>query len=239
MNKRVKYLIHLIVLIITIICLVQLMKYIDYNRVIDKKQPLFCYERRAYLDGGSLEWRGLGYAIFDIDSTEGYQNVKVGNWKTSISDFTSKEKEQNLKKLNIYMDQYNPKEETTGSQGIRLNGYSDEGRNIIDIISKAEFDNDTREYENSNYIIIIETIDSRKSYFISSKDEDTYLIDKDIGKAKLNKEDISTISKTLKRYNEYYGDTYKIRNKIILTAIIAMIVIINIIVLIIMKRKIK
>ena len=62
---------------------------VDYNRVKNKEKPIFCIRNPAgiSMDGGTIEYFGLGYKIIDFNRLNGYDEVKIGTWFMKYEDF--------------------------------------------------------------------------------------------------------------------------------------------------------
>jgi len=73
--------------IIGIIILGAVFAAVDYNRLTNKKEPIFCISMGQYLDGGTKEYIGLGYKIIDFNTLSGFDDVKIGPWFISYSDY--------------------------------------------------------------------------------------------------------------------------------------------------------
>ena len=62
---------------------------IDYNRVKKQEKPLFCIQHPAgvIMDGGTVEYFGLGYKVIDYNMLNGYDEIKIGSWFMKYEDF--------------------------------------------------------------------------------------------------------------------------------------------------------
>lgn len=62
---------------------------IDYNRVQKQEKPLFCIQHPAgvIMDGGTVEYFGLGYKVIDFNMLNGYDEIKIGSWFMKYEDF--------------------------------------------------------------------------------------------------------------------------------------------------------
>lgn len=72
---------------------------IDYNRVKNGEKPIFCIRNLAgiYMDGGTIEYFGLGYKIIDFNRLDGYDEVKIGTWSMKYEDFEEEyNKQENI-----------------------------------------------------------------------------------------------------------------------------------------------
>ena len=68
---------------------------IDYTRVKNGKNPIFCIRNLAgiYMDGGTIEYFGLGYKVIDFHTLAGYDDIKIGSWFMDYNDFEHEIKE--------------------------------------------------------------------------------------------------------------------------------------------------
>lgn len=73
--------------------------FIDYNRVKSQEKPIFCIQNPAgaILDGGTIEYFGLGYKVIDFNTLSGYDDIKIGTWFMDYSDFEEEIKEYEIK----------------------------------------------------------------------------------------------------------------------------------------------
>ena len=62
---------------------------IDYNRVQKQEKPLFCIQHPGgvIMDGGTVEYFGLGYKVIDYNMLNGYDEIKIGSWFMKYEDF--------------------------------------------------------------------------------------------------------------------------------------------------------
>lgn len=62
---------------------------VDYNRVKNQKKPIFCIKSPAggIMDGGTIEYLGLGYKVIDFHTIEGFDDIKIGTWFMDYNDF--------------------------------------------------------------------------------------------------------------------------------------------------------
>ena len=66
---------------------------IDYNRVQKQEKPIFCIKAGTYLDGGTVEYFGLGYKVIDFNTLAGFDDIKIGTWFMNYNDFDEEIKE--------------------------------------------------------------------------------------------------------------------------------------------------
>ena len=59
---------------------------IDFNMVAQNKKPMFCIVKNAYDDGGTVEYMGLFYKVFDYHILNGKQRVEFGTWFSSYNE---------------------------------------------------------------------------------------------------------------------------------------------------------
>ena len=86
MKKPVKILLIILVLLIAVwlMCFA-----VDYTRVQKQEKPIFCFtsSSKAYADGGTIEYIGLGYKVIDFNMLNGYDDMKIGTWFMKYDDF--------------------------------------------------------------------------------------------------------------------------------------------------------
>ena len=60
---------------------------IDHTRVKNNQIPIFCIPVGLAMDGGTVEYLGLGYKVIDFNTLTGYDDIKIGTWNMKYSDF--------------------------------------------------------------------------------------------------------------------------------------------------------
>jgi len=62
---------------------------VDYNRVKNQEKPIFCIKSPAggIMDGGTIEYFGLGYKVIDFHTIAGFDDIKIGTWFMDYNDF--------------------------------------------------------------------------------------------------------------------------------------------------------
>ena len=81
MKKTIK---TIVIIIILLSILGYLFYTIDKKRVSKQQVPIFCIKIRTILDGGTVEYLGLGYKIIIFHKLEGIENyyseTHIGSW---------------------------------------------------------------------------------------------------------------------------------------------------------------
>lgn len=73
--KRIINIVFVILLIIIAIIT------IDYVRVVKfEYTPLFAIKTKEYKDGGTKEYKGLGYKVIDYNQIQGRRDIEIGLW---------------------------------------------------------------------------------------------------------------------------------------------------------------
>ena len=76
---------------------------VDYNRVQKQEKPIFCIQNPdgGIMDGGTIEYFGLGYKVIDFHTLAGFDDIKIGTWFMDYNDFEEEIKayEKNIKKI--------------------------------------------------------------------------------------------------------------------------------------------
>lgn len=71
----------LVIIVFSIILVIILFFVVDCLRVSNNESPIFCISPFGkYLDGGTIEYFGLGYKIIDYNIIGGYHGFKIGTW---------------------------------------------------------------------------------------------------------------------------------------------------------------
>lgn len=72
---------------------------VDYNRVQKQEKPIFCIQNPAgiIMDGGTIEYFGLGYKVIDFHTIAGFDDIKIGSWFMDYNDFEEEMKEYEKK----------------------------------------------------------------------------------------------------------------------------------------------
>ena len=84
---------------------------VDYNRVKNGDNPIFCIRNLAgiIMDGGTIEYFGLGYKVIDFNMLNGYDEIKIGSWFMKYEDFEN---------------EYNNYTEELSNTKVVVNGYN-------------------------------------------------------------------------------------------------------------------
>ena len=121
---------------------------VDYNRVKNQKKPIFCIKSPAggIMDGGTIEYFGLGYKVIDFHTIAGFDDIKIGTWFMDYNDFEEEMKEYEER----FEEELRQNEDTIGDifnakiKAIReYNGITTiliEGLETNDINHRGEFD---------------------------------------------------------------------------------------------------
>lgn len=80
-----KKIIKIIVIIIIILSILGILFYtIDKEKISKQQTPIFCIKISTFLDGGTVEYLGLGYKIIifhRLESIENYYDgIHIGSW---------------------------------------------------------------------------------------------------------------------------------------------------------------
>ena len=88
---------------------------VDYDRVRNQKKPIFCIQNPAggIMDGGTIEYFGLGYKVIDFHTIAGFDDIKIGSWFMKYNDFEKEieEYEKNMKHNQLKILKYFLKKE--------------------------------------------------------------------------------------------------------------------------------
>lgn len=107
---------------------------VDYNRVKKNERPIFCIKNPAgtILDGGTLEFFGLGYKVIDFHTIAGFDDIKIGSWFMEYNDF------------NEEIQKYEKKfeEELNKNKEYAINLFELEEISSITIDTLAQYDNE-------------------------------------------------------------------------------------------------
>ena len=81
---------------------------VDYNRVKNGDNPIFCIRNLAgiYMDGGTIEYFGLGYKVIDFNMLNGYDEIKIGSWFMKYKDFEN-EYNDYVSDTKVIVNEYN------------------------------------------------------------------------------------------------------------------------------------
>lgn len=72
---------------------------VDYNRAKNQEKPIFCIQNPAgvIMDGGTIEYFGLGYKVIDFHTLAGFDDIKIGSWFMDYNDFKEEMKVYEMK----------------------------------------------------------------------------------------------------------------------------------------------
>ena len=185
-----------IVIILGLLCFV-----IDFVRVKNQQEPIFCIRKTIYRDGGTKEFYGLGYKVISFNKflNDGniFKRIVIGNWNIQYKDYEEQWNNSELKFKDIEL--YN-----------NLNGYMsstntdfEEGREILRILESLEFNEEINKNLENNYTIEISN-KSTITYYIKSNDN---YAEKEGKMGKISNEDL----KTLKAYIDKLINKYQMK----------------------------
>ena len=87
-----KFKIILVIMFIIVILGIIFYK-VDSNRAKNNQKPLFCIKTGTLLDGGTIEYLGIGYKVIDFHTLAGFDDIKIGTWFMEYDDFREEMKE--------------------------------------------------------------------------------------------------------------------------------------------------
>ncbi len=123
-RKTVK---NLLIACIVIVILLSTMIIADFNYVLQKQQPIFCFSQYIHDDGGTVEYTGLGYKIISYNAKYGRHDIDLGPV------FMSYDPQIDESKLKIEVDNKN---KTYNFEGIVENIEVVDGKTILTVVSK-------------------------------------------------------------------------------------------------------
>ena len=120
-----------ILIILFIIIVLGIVFYIvDSNRAKNNQKPLFCIKTGTLLDGGTIEYLGIGYKVIDFHTLAGFDDVKIGSWSTDYDDFRNE--------MKVYEERF---EETLGSGVVVIKDGKINNETLIEnFLNKASID---------------------------------------------------------------------------------------------------
>ena len=120
-----------ILIILFIIIVLGIVFYIvDSNRAKNNQKPLFCIKTGTLLDGGTIEYLGIGYKVIDFHTLAGFDDIKIGSWSMDYDDFRDE--------MKVYEEQF---EETLGSGVVVIKDGKINNETLIEnFLNKAAID---------------------------------------------------------------------------------------------------
>ena len=182
MKKGIKV---LLIILGVIIILGLIFFVVDYNRVQKEEKPLFCIQHPAgiIMDGGTVEYFGLGYKVIDFNMLNGYDEIKIGSWFMKYEDFE--------KEYNNYIDDTN----ITIKGYINLPNITIEGEDALilkQILSDFVYDG-----ELCNGIYSYEIIINDKEHYMVKRD--CKAIEKGEKQADITEEQLNSIEEIIEK----------------------------------------
>ncbi len=83
MSKKTVIILVTSIILFTIVCFTFMAA--DISKLIDGKKPVFSIMRAEYEDGGTVEYIGLFYKIFDYKILNGKNKIEFGTWFKSYN----------------------------------------------------------------------------------------------------------------------------------------------------------
>ena len=154
---------------------------VDYTRVKNGKNPIFCIRNLAgiYMDGGTIEYFGLGYKVIDFHTLAGFDDIKIGTWLMDYNDF-EKEMKEYEKKFEEELQKDNRNQENNINNKVTTIDIQTTGLSSETSIKKYTL-NQEEIYEIFNIIDNLtfsnETCDGLPTYYIkyNSEEEDGFV----------------------------------------------------------------
>ena len=154
---------------------------VDYTRVKNGKNPIFCIRNLAgiYMDGGTIEYFGLGYKVIDFHTLAGFDDIKIGTWLMDYNDF-EKEMKEYEKKFEEELQKDNRNQENNINNKVTTIDIQTTGLSSETSIKKYTL-NQEEIYEIFNIIDNLtfsnETCDGLPTYYIkyNSEEEDSFV----------------------------------------------------------------
>lgn len=84
MSKKTVKILVIIILILIIFSITAM--FADLSKIIDNKKPVFSIQKAVYEDGGTIEYVGLFYKIFDYKIIDGKNKIEFGTWFKSYNE---------------------------------------------------------------------------------------------------------------------------------------------------------
>lgn len=69
----------LLIICIVVITLLSTMIIADFNYILQGEKPVFCFRKKEYKDGGTIEYVGLGYKIIKYNAIGGREDIEIGS----------------------------------------------------------------------------------------------------------------------------------------------------------------
>ena len=132
---------------------------VDYNRVKNNERPIFCIKNPAgtILDGGTVEFFGLGYKVIDFHTLTGFDDIKIGTWSMEYNDFNEE--------IQKYEKEF--EEELNKNKEYEINLFELEEISSITIDTLAQYDN-KKEFKDEETIEQIYEVFANKKTSIES-----------------------------------------------------------------------
>ena len=132
---------------------------VDYNRVKNNERPIFCIKNPAgtILDGGTVEFFGLGYKVIDFHTLTGFDDIKIGTSSMEYNDFNEE--------IQKYEKEF--EEELNKNKEYEINLFELEEISSITIDTLAQYDN-KKEFKDEETIEQIYEVFANKKTSIES-----------------------------------------------------------------------
>ena len=173
---------------------------VDYNRVKNNERPIFCIKNPAgtILDGGTVEFFGLGYKVIDFHTIAGFDDIKIGSWFMEYNDFNEE--------IQKYEKEF--EEELNKNKEYVINLFELKEISSITIDTLAQYDNEKTHIESVNDIPVNPDIlyfvkfkndsGNYKSAYIYKKDNQYYIEQPYNGIYQITEDEYTRIEKVVK-----------------------------------------
>ena len=214
-----KILFKVLSIIIGIVIILGILFFIvDYSRVKNNQIPIFCIPVGIAMDGGTIEYLGLGYKVIDFHTVAGFDDIKIGNWFMKYNDFKEEMQKYEMKYGEEFQENNEDKENNINNKvttiDIQENGLSsavparkytlnqEEIYVIFNIIDNLTFVNETCDGI-PTYIISYNSNEKENfiSYGIEVFNSEYHITSNEKGEAILSSEQTEKLNEIIKKLN--------------------------------------
>lgn len=163
---------------------------VDYTRVNNQEKPIFCIKNPAgtILDGGAVEYFGLGYKVIDFNTLVGFDDIKIGTWFMKYEDFLQEDEKTPIVSSSDCL-------EVTGENiksAIKIDG--EDYKAIVNILNNQNYTQEICKCS-SKYII---KLNNGLTYYVKSNNNNEIAFGKK--QAKLTDSDFRTVEDIITKH---------------------------------------
>lgn len=168
-RKTVK---NILIICTIVVILLSTMIIADFNYVLQGEKPVFCFSKKEYKDGGTIEYIGFGYKIINYNAMAGRNDTVLGSilkrYDPQIDETKLKVEVDNKNKIYNFTGKVEKIEVVDNKYMLLVSSSSDKKIKVIQTYGTLVYKNDLK--ANITDIVEASTVQLRTSTLDNSKE---------------------------------------------------------------------